>query len=400
MRSAKPGPRCGRDMNELGLIPDGALAIDKDKILEAGPTKKITAKYQASRTIDACGKIVTPGLIDSHTHPVFAGDRSNEFEMRLKGATYQEIAASGGGIKSTVKAVREASEKELVNFSLLRMERFLSCGTTTIDAKSGYGLNLPDEMKMLRVIRALGRIQPLELIPTFLGAHEIPPEYQGRKNEYVKLITEQMIPKVLDDKLAEFCDIFCEKGVFEIEESRYILDFARKHGLKIKLHADEFAPLGGAELAAELGAISADHLMAVSDKGIRAMKEKGVIAVLLPGTTFALGLKNYAPARKIIDNGNPVALATDFNPGTCFCESLPAIMNIACTQMKMTPAETLSAVTINAAWAIGRGEALGSIEAGKQADIVIWDAPSYKHIPYHFGVNLVSAVIKKGKGII
>jgi imidazolonepropionase len=387
-------------MHELEIIADGAVAVDKDKIIDVGRSKTIAAKYQAAKTIDAGGKTVTPGLIDAHTHPVFAGDRSNEFEMRLKGATYQEISAAGGGIKSTVKAVRKASEKELVHISLPRLESFISCGTTTIDAKSGYGLTLDDELKMLRVIRDLGKIQPLELIPTFLGAHEIPPEYQGRKNEYVKLITEQMIPAVINDKLAEFCDIFCEKGVFEIEESRYILDFARKHGLKIKLHADEFAPLGGAELAAELGAISADHLMAVSDKGIRAMKEKGVIAVLLPGTTFTLGLKNYAPARKIIDNGNPMALATDFNPGTCFCESLPAIMNIACTQMKMTPAEALTATTINAAWAIGRGESLGSMERGKQADLVIWNIPSYKHIPYHFGVNLAMAVIKRGKRVI
>jgi len=398
--SSNPLPRYGSKMNELGIIKNGAIAIHQNKILEIGSTKKIMGKYQASHQIDAYGKVVTPGLVDPHTHLVFAGDRSNEFEMRLKGATYQQITAAGGGINATVRATRIASKNILVKHALDSLKRFLNGGTTTLEAKSGYGLNLKDEIKILEVIKDLNSVQPVSIVPTFLGAHEIPKEYRNNKTGYIKLINKGMLPIVAKRKLAEFCDVFCEKGVFEIDESRQILNEAKKYGLSIKLHADEFVQLGGGELAAELKATSADHLMACSDKGIQKMKEKGVIAVLLPGTTFTLGLTKYAPARKMIDSGLAVALATDFNPGTSFTESMPLIMTLACIMMKMTPAEALTAATINAAYAVKRGEQLGSLTPQKQADVVIWQIPTYQHICYHFGVNLVEQVIKRGKVVV
>lgn len=391
-------PACGSQMSELGIIKDGGLAIKSGKIVGVGTSRDIRKQFSAKKTIKAAGRVVTPGLIDPHTHPVFAGDRALEFEMRLKGATYQEIAASGGGIKSTVRQTRQSSKAELKLNARKHLKRFIQYGTTTIDAKSGYGLNLKDEIKLLEVIKELSRDKDLPaLVPTFLGAHDIPPEYKGNKAGYIEYLKTKMIPEISRRKLAEFCDIFCEKGVFEIAETRDILTTARKYGFKLKLHADEFAPLGGAELAAELGAVSADHLMAVSDKGINLMKEKGVIGVILPGTTFALGLKDYAPARRMIDTGLPVALATDFNPGTSMTESLPMAMAIACVMMKLTPAEALVAATINAAHAIDRHKQIGSLEAGKDADVVVWDAPSYRHLTYHWGVNLAQIIIKKGR---
>lgn len=395
--ASKNKPLCGSKMSTLGIIKNGAVAVDKNKIIEAGSSKKLSKKYRAKHVIHAAGKTVTPGLVDPHTHPVFSGDRSREFEMRLQGATYQQISKAGGGIKSTVKEVRKASHKYLRKKALFHLKQFLAHGTTTIEAKSGYGLNLKDEVKMLEVIRSLNKSQPIELIPTFLGAHEIPPEYKHAKYKYINLLKKKIIPVIAKHKLAEFCDVFCEKNVYSIKDSREILLAAKNHGLKLKLHADEFAPTNGAVLAAQLNAVSADHLMAISNNGIRQMKKKKVVAVLLPGTTFTLGLKKYAPARKIINAGIPVALATDFNPGTCFTESLPIIMAIACSQMKMTPAEVLVATTINAACAIDKHLLIGSLEAGKQADLVIWNTPSYTHIPYHFGINLAEKIIKRGR---
>ncbi len=394
-------PRRGPvEMNELGIIQNGAVAINDGRILETGPAKELLGKYQAGSTIDARGQTVTPGLIDPHTHPVFMGDRADEFELKLKGASYQEISARGGGIKSTVQKVRAADKAALKTNARQYLRNFIRSGTTTIDAKSGYGLTVDDEIKLLEVIHDLNAEQPLELVPTFLGAHDIPSEYKNNPAGYVKLVKEKMIPAVARKKLAEFCDIFCEKGVFEIDESRDILQAAKEHGFKLKLHADEFAPLGGAQLAAELDAVSADHLMAVSDQGIQSMKKKGVMPVILPGTTLTLGLKDYAPGRRIIDTGLPLALATDFNPGTSLTESMPLIMTLACVMMKLTPAEALTASTINAAYAIDRGRKIGRLQPGYQADLVIWQAPSYNHLPYHFGVNLADTVIKKGKLVI
>lgn len=397
LSAGSSGPRSGVEaMNNLGIIRNGALAIQNDKIVAVGSAKEIDHAYSAVRTISAAGRTVTPGLIDPHTHPVFMGDRADEFELKLMGVTYQQIAASGGGINSTVRKVRQASKQDLKSNAQGFLDRFIRSGTTTVEAKSGYGLTLDDEIKMLQAINELNVPNNPELVPTFLGAHEIPDEYKGNRAGYVDLVINRMLPLVAKNKLAEFCDVFCEKDFFEIEDSRRILAAAKALGLSVKLHADEFAPLGGAELAAQLGAVSADHLMAVSDNGIQMMKEKGVIPVVLPGTTFMLGLKKYAPARRMIDAGLPVALATDFNPGTSFTESLPMIMTIACVKMKLTLAEALTSVTVNAACAVNRRDRIGSLEAGKQADIVIWDCPSYKHIPYHFGVNLARIVIKKG----
>ena len=394
----KKQPRRGVDeMSDLAIIKDGALAIDKGAIIAVGTTKELSNKYQALNVISARNKVVTPGLVDPHTHPVFAGSRDEEFEMRIHGATYQEISEHGGGIKSTVAHVRKTTKQKLAEQTQPYLQRFLAHGTTTIEAKSGYGLSLDDEIKLLEVIKELNHKQPLELVPTFLGAHDFPDEYRNDKRGYIRLIKEKMLPEIAHRKLAEFCDVFCEKGVFEIDASREILKEAQKYGFQLKFHADEFSPLGGAELAAELKAVSADHLMCISEKGIHQMKDNSVIAVLLPGTTFAMGLKKYAPAFHMIKSGLPIALGTDFNPGTCFSESMPLIMTIACVMMKLTPAEALTAATINAAYAINRADKIGSLEPGKQADIVIWDVPSYRHIAYHFGVNLVNKVIKKGK---
>jgi imidazolonepropionase len=400
LRSTQKDPRTRDAMEDLGIIEDGAVAISGSKIVAVGKTKDILSAIKISdetRVIDARDRVVLPGFVDCHTHPVFANTREDEFEMRIKGKTYQEIAAAGGGIKSSVKNLRSKSKAELIQLALPRLDRMLSYGTTTIEAKSGYGLSLEDEIKMLEVIKELNRIHPIDLIPTFLGAHEIPEEYKNDRKEYIKLITERMIPEVAKRKLAVFCDIFCEKGVFDIEESREILKAAKAHGFKLKLHADQLSALGGSKLAAELGAISADHLEFIDDEGIEEMKQAGVIGVLLPGACFGLGMKEYPPARKMIDRGLPVALATDFNPGSSMTESMPMILSLACLMMRMTPAEAIAASTINSAYAVDKASELGSIEVGKKADMVIWNVKNYKEIPYHFGVNLVDRAMKDGR---
>jgi len=400
LHSDQKGPRTGKHMENLGIIEDGAVAISSDTIKAVGKTKEVLEQLKIdkqTKVIDAKGKVILPGFVDCHTHPVFANTREEEFEMRIKGKSYQEIAASGGGIKSSVKALRSKSKEELIQLALPRLDRMLSYGTTTIEAKSGYGLSLEDEIKMLEVIEKLSRIHPIDLIPTFLGAHEIPEEYKNKRKDYIKLITEKMIPEVAKRKLAVFCDIFCEKGVFDIEESREILTAAKKHGFKLKLHADQLSPLGGTKLAAELKAVSADHLEFIDDEGIQMMKQAGVIGVLLPGACFGLGIKEYPPARKMIDEGLPIALATDFNPGSSMTESMPIILSLACLMMKMTPAEAITASTINSAYAVDKSSEVGSIEKGKKADLVIWNVQNHKEIPCHYGVNLVDQVIKSGK---
>ena len=388
------------------MIEDGAVAVTGDKIVAVGTTKEVLEQIKTDKqteVIDAKDKVILPGFVDCHTHPVFVNTREEEFEMRIKGKTYQEIAASGGGIKSSVRALRSKSKEELIKLALPRLDRMLSYGTTTIEAKSGYGLSLEDEIKMLEVIKELNRIHPIDLIPTFLGAHEVPEEYKDRKKEYIKLITEEMIPEVAKRKLAVFCDVFCEKGIFDIDESRKILTAAKKHGFKLKLHADQLSPLGGSKLAAEFGAISADHLEFIDNEGIQMMKKAGVIGVLLPGACFGLGMssgsvgKEYPPARKMIDAGMSIALATDFNPGSSMTESMPIILSLACLMMKMTPSEAVTASTINSAYAVDKANEVGSIEVGKKADLVIWNVQNYKEIPYHYGVNLVEQVIKDGK---
>jgi len=379
-------PRAGKELSDLAILEGGAVAARGGKILAVGPTAELRRQYAAKVTIDARGALVTPGLVDPHTHLVFMGTREAEFEMRTAGRPYLEIAGKGGGIHATVERVRAATKAELVRAARPRLRLMLEHGTTTVEAKSGYGLTPEDEVKSLEAIRELG------CVPTFLGAHEVPP---GRpRADYVREVVEVMVPRAA--ALARFCDVFCEVGVFSVDDARAILEAARRAGMGLKLHAEEFRASGGAELAAELGAASADHLGAVTDRGIRALHRAGTVAVLLPGTTCFLGLERYAPARRMIEEGVAVALGTDFNPGSCTALSLPLIMTLACSQMKMSPAEAWTATTVNAAYAIGEGDRAGSLEPGKRADLVVWDAKDYREVPYSFGVNLARQVVKGG----
>jgi len=391
------GPKFGIEMKNLGIIQDGAVAILGEKIVDVGVTKKILEEYHSENIINATGKVVMPGFVDPHTHPIFVKTREDEFEMRILGKSYKEISQSGGGIRASIKGVRKASREELVELGLKRIQKMLEQGTTTIEAKSGYGLSTDSEMKMLEAISELNEISEMDIIPTFLGAHEFPEEYKDTPEKYIKILIEVMLPEVWNRNLAEYCDIFCEEHVFNIEQSRKILLEAKKLGFKIRMHADELEPIGGAELAAEIGAISADHLVAISDIGITKMKEANVMPVLLPGTTFNFGLKKYAPARKMIEAGLPIALATDFNPGSCHCDSMQTVISIACIEMRLLPLEAIVASTINAAYSLELGDKIGSIEVSKKADILIMDIPSYKYLPYHLGSNCVDKVIKKGK---
>jgi len=397
LSTSVPGPSAGKNQSELGIIENGAVLISGNKILEVGKTKNLRKKVsRKTKVIDAQEKVVTPGLVDSHTHLVSAGNRADEFELRIQGKTYQEIAQMGGGINSTVTQTRKASSKELFKLGMERLNRMLSFGTTTVEAKSGYGLSTESELKILEVVKNLKQKHPLEIIPTFLGAHAIPEEFKIYRREYIQLLVEEMIPQVAKRKLAEFCDVFCENGYFSIEESKKILETGKKFGLKPKVHADELGNTGGSQVAAEVGAVSADHLVYAIDNDMEKMKTAGVIAVLLPSTSFFLNSR-YAPARKMIENGLPVALATDFNPGTSMTESMQMVMSLACLNMKMTPAEVITAATLNSAYAINRGDQIGSQESGKKADLVIWEVANYREIPYHYGVNLVHTVIKNGK---
>jgi imidazolonepropionase len=389
----------GGDMCDVAIIENGAVVLRDGHIEWVGPTVKLPAQATEAHVLDAAGKIVLPGLVDSHTHLIFAGTRDLEFAQRLQGSTYQEIAAAGGGINATVRRVREASKDHLKALARRRLDRMLSMGMTTVEVKSGYGLSLADELKSLEAIAELNDEHACDLVPTFLGAHEVPLEYRHDREAYLRLVIGQMLPAVAHGNLAEFCDVFCEQGVFDVAESDRLLRAARDHGLKLKIHAEEFTPLGGAELAARLGATSADHLLYITEAGIEALGEANTVATLLPGTAFFLGLP-YAPARPLIHQGLPVALATDCNPGSCMTENLPLIGTIACTQMKMLPAEVMTAMTLNAAAALGRSDRIGSIEVGKQADLVIFDVPDYRLLPYHFGVNHVWKVIKNGRVVV
>jgi len=393
-------PRTGSEMNDLGIIKNGAIAVKDSNIIDTGSTEDLIKKYDhPSKIIDASDKVVMPGFVDPHTHPVFKQTRENEFEMRISGKSYVEISQSGGGIRSSIAGVRETSEEELFKLAEKRINKIISNGTTTLEAKSGYGLSTESEIKMLKVIKRLDENLPIDIIPTFLGAHEFPIEYIDDKEKYIDILINEMLPKIKEMNLAEFCDIFTEDHVFNIEQSRRILNRAKELGFKIRMHADEIKPIGGAELAAEVGAVSADHLGAASDAGIKAMRDNGVIAILLPGTIFSLGMKSYARARDMIEAGLPVALATDYNPGSCNCDSMQFVITLACLQMKMTPAEAIIASTINAAYSLGLGDEIGSIEVGKKADILIMDMPSYQYLPYHFGSNNVETVIKNGEVI-
>ncbi len=391
-------PRVGAEMRELSIIEDGAMLVREGRVERIGTKHEIEPLIETGcEVFDAGGRVVMPGFVDAHAHPVFAGSRAGEFEQRAAGVTYQEIAAAGGGIRSTVRATRAASEDELFEIARRREAWFLRSGTTTVEAKSGYGLSTEDELKMLRVVRRLNEAGAVNYVPTFLGAHEMPDEYRARRAEYVELVINEMLPRVAEDRLAEFCDVFCEERVFTVEESRRILSAARGYGLGLRVHADQLSLSGGALLAAELGAKTADHLEHVDAGGIAALRSAGVQPVLLPGSVYALGSRRYPPAREMIDAGLGVVLATDFNPGSSPTPSVTMALSIASTQMRMTPAEGLTAATVNAAYSLNRGDGIGTLEEGKRADFVIQDCSDYRELAYFFGVEHAHAVFVGGR---
>ena len=388
----------GKAMSDLHTIEDGAVVIENARITAVGKSETVLAKIDEAKfeSIDANGKAVLPGFVDSHTHFIFGGYRAEEFSWRLRGDTYMAIMNRGGGINNTVQATRIASKKELIESGKKRLDSMLSFGVTTVEGKSGYGLDSETEIKQLEVMKELNHRHPVDIVSTFLGAHAVPKEYKEREDEYIDFMIQKVIPKITDRQLAEFCDIFCEKGVFSVEQSKRLLVQARNAGLKIKIHADEIVQLGGTELAAELGAASADHLLHASESGIKALADTGVVATLLPGTAF--GLKEpYARGRYMIDQNCAVALATDFNPGSCFSESIPLVFALATLYMNLSIEEAVTAFTINGAAAIDRADTIGSIDVGKSGDVIILEYPSYQYIPYHIGVSTVEKVIKNGK---
>jgi imidazolonepropionase len=392
-------PLVGNDLNHLEIIENGAIACQGDEIIAVGTTadvdRQISLIHRAV-VIDAKDKVVTPGLVDPHTHPIFAKTREDEFEMRNLGKTYMEIAAAGGGIRNSTRVLRETPKERLYENAFKYLDLFLKYGTTTIEAKSGYGLTTTDEIKQLETIQMLSENHAIDLIPTFLGAHEIPDEFRDDKEGYINLIINEMLPLIAERDLALFSDIFCEKDVFELDDSERIQNAAKDHGLRLKFHADEIVNLGGAQLATRMGAVSADHLVYISEEGIQAMAQAGTIAVFLPGTSFYLDLGDYAPAREMIEKGVPVALSTDFNPGSSATISLQMIMTLAANKLKMTTNEIINAVTINSACAILQDNKVGSIEVGKKADILVWDVTNIKQIPYFYGLNQVQKTIKNG----
>ena len=391
-------PRRGGELRQLAIIEDGAMLVRGEYIEAVGRRREIENLTGADcEVINAGHRVVMPGFVDAHTHPIFAGMRANEFEQRASGATYREIAARGGGIRATVRLTRGASQSDLVKAGKRYADWFLRNGTTTIEAKSGYGLTLEDELKILRAIKQLNEETWLRYVPTFLGAHDIPAEYKSRRHTYVNLVINEMLPRVTEEKLAEYCDVFCEEDVFTTDETWQILSAARCQGLGLRVHADQLSLSGGARLAAELNAVTADHLEHTDVTGIMALKSARVQPVLLPGSVYALGSNRYPAARQMIDAGLAVVLATDFNPGSSPVPSMPMILSLACTQMKMTPAEAITAATINAAYSLGRGDELGSLERGKRADFVIHDASDYRELAYWLGVEHPWHVYTSGK---
>jgi len=391
-------PRVGAELQDVSIINAGAMLVRDGRLAEIGSRAEIEPLITADcEVFDAGGRIVMPGFVDAHTHPVFAGIRPDEFEERIAGVSYQDIAARGGGIQSTVRATRAASLDELTKIGKRYASWFLRSGTTTIEAKSGYGLSLEDELKILRAIKRLNAETPLRYVPTFLGAHDVPPEYRSRRDEYLKLLIEEMIPLVAREHLAEYCDVFCEERVFTADESWKILSAARCHGLGLRLHADQLSLSGGAKLAAELHTVTADHLEHTDAEGIAALKAAGVQPVLLPASVYALGSSRYPAAREMIEAGLGLVLATDFNPGSSPTTSMSLVLSIASTHMKMTPAEAITAATINAAYSLGRGSELGSLEPGKNADFVIHDCDDYRELAYFFGIEHAWQVYAGGR---
>lgn len=392
-------PRVGAEMRSLGLIPDGAVFMEDGRIRSVGLSDIVLADPDAkkARMHDAGGRIVMPGFVDCHTHPVFGAARLDDFALRASGKTYQEIAAAGGGILSSVRSTRAATEEELTRRLLEQSYRFLECGTTTVETKSGYGLDKDSELKALRAIKHVAAGSPLEFVPTFLGAHAVPPEYQGRSGAYVDMLIKEVLPVVAKEGLARFVDAFCEKGFFSALECRKFLKAGADAGLGVRIHAEQLTRSGGAALAAELKAVTADHLDCADENDLIKLREAGVIAALVPGSNHFLGHADYPDARRIIDAGLPVALATDFNPGTCPCWNMQEVISIACARMKMSVEEAITAATVNGAHALGLGKTHGSLENGKQADVIVLDCRDYRELAYWFGVNQVAMVFKGGK---
>jgi imidazolonepropionase len=388
--------KTGASMRDIGIIENAAVLLDGGRISWIGRMEDLSmSSLNETDVLDCLDKVVIPGFVDSHTHLLFAGSRDEEFAMRSAGATYEQIAEGGGGIVSTVRQVRAATKKELKKQARRHLGAMLRHGTTTVEIKSGYGLDTDTEIRMLEAINELKTEEVISIVATFLGAHALPPEYAGRKREYIHELTERMIPYVGTKGLATYCDVFCERGYFDVAESREILAQAKRFGLTPKVHAEELSATGGAAFAAEIGAVSADHLEHVDDDGIRALAAAGVVATLLPGVSFFLN-HGYAPARRLIEAGVPVALSTDFNPGSCMSYSMPMMMTIACTHMGMTPEEAITAATLNGAAALQRSHEIGSIEVGKKADLLLLNLPHYRFLPYHFGENHVDKVVKNG----
>jgi imidazolonepropionase len=391
-------PRVGAEMSDLAIIPDGGMLIRDGKIGIVGSSDEIERSAGGAEIVDANRRVVLPGFVDAHAHPVFAGNRLDDFERHAKGETYEQIAAAGGGIWSTVEKTRAANPTNLFEQSKNHANWFLKCGTTTVEAKSGYGLTVEDELKILRVIRRLNEETPIEFVSTFLGAHAVPREW--RQSEYVDLVIKEMLPRVASEKLAEFCDVFCERGYFDIAQSREILAAAKEHGLKLRIHADQLTNSGAAKLASEAKATTADHLEKTDEEGIDALRAGKVQPVLLPGSVYALGSTGYPRAREMIEAGLAVVIATDFNPGSSPTVSMPMILSLACTQMKMSPAEAITASTINAAYSLGRGDKIGSLEAGKLANFSIFDCQDYRELAYWFGFSQTHSVCVRGRYVL
>ena len=391
-------PRVGTELSVLGIIHNGGMLVRDGEIERVGPSDEMEKNVGDADVVDAGEHVVMPGFVDAHTHLVFAGNRLDDFERRARGETYEQIAKAGGGIRSTVEKTRAASELELLTQAKKHANWLLSCGTTTVEVKSGYGLTVEDELKILRVMRQLKKEVPLEIVPTFLGAHAVPRELSP--DEYLDAVITEMLPRVTAEKLAEFCDVFCERGYFNIDQSRKILSTAKKLGLRLRGHVDQLTNSGGAKLMAEMGATTADHLEQTDEQGIAALKKANVQPVLLPGSVYALGSSRYPRSREMIEAGLAIVLATDFNPGSSPTPSMPMVLSLACTQMKMSPAEAITASTVNAAYSVNRGDRIGSLEPGKPANFVVFDCEDYRELAYWFGMPQTNSVYVRGDRVV